>query len=61
MEGISGISQNPIQQHTISTEARTCEDYHSNRKAMGLGTGIYNTRALIFELERIVGENGKQL
>jgi hypothetical protein len=64
-EGISGISQNPIQPHTISTEARTCEDCHASRKAIGLGTGIYNTKAngvdLPFELERIVDENGKQL
>ncbi len=64
-DGLSGISTVPIQPHTISKQARTCEDCHSNRKTLGLGTGIYDPKAngvdLPFELERIVDENGKQL
>lgn len=64
-DGTSGIAHNPIQPHTISKEARTCEDCHANRKALGLGTGIYNTAAngvnIPFELERIVDEEGRQI
>ena len=60
-----GIAHNPIQPHTISREARSCEDCHSNRKALGLGTGIYNSRKngldIDFELERIVDEEGRQI
>ena len=44
---------------------RTCEDCHASRKAVGLGTGVYNSRAngldIDFELERIVDEEGKQI
>jgi hypothetical protein len=64
-EGISGIAHNPIQPHTVTRKARTCEDCHANRKALGLGTGIYNTMAngvnIPFELEQIVDEEGRQL
>lgn len=64
-DGFSGIAHNPIQPHTITKEARSCEDCHSNKKTVGLGGGIYNSKAngldLLFELERIVDENGKQL
>lgn len=64
-DGLSGISMNPIQPHTVSKESRTCEDCHANRKALGLGGGIYNTRAngvdVPFELERIVDESGRQI
>ena len=60
-----GIAHNPIQPHTISREPRSCEDCHSSRKALGLGTGIYNARKngldIDFELERIVDEEGKQI
>lgn len=64
-DGLSGISSVPLQPHTISKAARTCEDCHANRKALGLGTGVYDAKKngvdLPFELERIVDENGKQL
>jgi hypothetical protein len=64
-DGVSGISHNPIQPHTITKEARSCEDCHANPKALGLGTGIYNSRRnglnIDFELERIVDEMGTQL
>ena len=64
-DGLSGLAQNPVQPHTVTKEARTCEDCHASRKAVGLGTGIYNAKAngldIDFELERIVDENGKQL
>lgn len=64
-DGLSGIGTNPIQPHTVTKEARTCEDCHSNKKAIGLGTGIYNAKAngvdIPFELERIVDEQGKQI
>ena len=64
-DGFSGLAHNPIQPHTVTKEARTCEDCHANRKTIGLGSGIYNTKAngvdVPFELERIVDENGKQL
>ena len=64
-DGFSGIATNPIQPHTISRTARTCRDCHSNPKALGLGSGIYNIRAngvdLPFELEKIVTSQGRQL
>jgi len=64
-DGHSGIAHNPIQPHTISRVPRTCEDCHSNPKALGLGSGHYVTRhngvGLPFELERIVDEDGNQI
>ncbi len=64
-DGLSGFAQNPIQPHTVTKSARTCEDCHASSKALGLGTGIYNTRAngvdVPFELERIVDEKGRQI
>lgn len=64
-DGLSGFSHNPVQPHTISTEARTCVDCHASRKAVGLGSGIYDMQAnnidLPFEFERIVDEDGNQL
>lgn len=64
-DGTSGLAQNPIQPHTVTKEARTCEDCHASSKALGLGTGIYNSRAngldIDFELERIVDEEGRQI
>jgi len=63
--GHSGIAHNAIQPHTISRKARTCENCHSNPKALGLGSGHYSTQAngvdIPFELERIVDEDGKQI
>ena len=63
--GTSGIASNPIQPHTVSRKARSCEDCHSNPKAMGLGGGIYrpgdNGLPVGFELERIVDSQGHQL
>jgi hypothetical protein len=63
--GHSGVSHNPVFPHTVSREARACEDCHSSRKAVGLGGGVYDTRAngvdVPFELERIVDEKGRQL
>jgi len=64
-DGFSGIAHAPIQPHTISKEARTCEDCHANKKAIGLGSGFYNSQAsgvdIPFELERIVDEEGRQI
>lgn len=64
-DGTSGIATNPIQPHTVTKGARSCEDCHANRKAVGLGGGIYSTRAngvdIPFELERIVDEEGRQI
>jgi len=64
-DGFSGIAHAPIQPHTTSREARTCEDCHAHRKTLGLGQGIYDARAngldIPFELERIVDEEGKQI
>jgi hypothetical protein len=64
-DGLYGIAHNPIQPHTVTKEARTCEDCHASRKALGLGTGVYNSRAngldIPFELERFVDEQGKQI
>jgi hypothetical protein len=65
VNGTSGIGTNPIQPHTVTKEARTCEECHATTKALGLGSGIYDSQAnglpVEFELERIVDENGKQL
>jgi Cytochrome c554 and c-prime len=65
VDNTSGFAHNPIQPHTVSKESRDCVDCHMSRKAVGLGTGIYNSRAngldIDFEMEQIVDENGKQL
>ena len=64
-DGHSGIAHNPIQPHTISRKARTCENCHSESKALGLGSGHYvsqyNGIDIPFELERIVDEDGNQI
>ncbi len=64
-DGHSGIAQNPIQPHTISRGSRTCENCHSEPKAVGLGSGHYVSRFngidIPFELERIVDEDGNQI
>jgi|Deesub1362A_J573_1020465.scaffolds.fasta_scaffold00027_138 hypothetical protein len=64
-DGFSGISHNPVNPHTVTPKARTCEDCHASRKAMGLGSGFYNAAEngidIPFELEQIVDDNGKQL
>ncbi len=63
--GHYGIATNPIQPHTIRPRARSCEDCHANPKALGLGDGIYLSRAnglkLPFGLDRFVDEEGRQL
>ncbi len=68
VDGTSGISTNPVQPHTVTKEARTCNDCHMSRKALGLGGGYYNIEKnfpdgapIDFELERIVDEEGKQI
>jgi hypothetical protein len=64
-DGHSGIGHNPIQPHTISRKPRTCENCHSEPKALGLGSGHYVSRSngidIPFELERIVDEDGNQI
>ncbi len=64
-DGHSGIAQNPIQPHTMSRKPRTCENCHSEPKALGLGSGHYisalNGIDIPFELERIVDEDGNQI
>ncbi len=64
-DGIDAIATNPIQPHTVSRQARSCESCHASKKALGLGEGIYITRAngigLDFGLDRIVDEKGRQL
>ncbi len=65
VDGTKGISQEPIQTHTNSNKPRTCESCHNSRKALGLGTGIYdpiaNLLGINFELEQTVDENGIQI
>lgn len=64
-DGTSGIGTNQIQPHTTSRKARSCADCHMSTKAVGLGSGFYDSRAngldIPFELERIVDEEGRQL
>lgn len=64
-DGFSGLAHNPIQPHTITKKARSCEDCHASAKAVGLGSGYYKSRKngldIDFELERIVDEAGKQI
>jgi len=64
-DGIYAIATNPIQPHTTSKQARSCESCHASKKALGLGRGLYDTNAngidLPFSLEKIVDENGTQL
>jgi hypothetical protein len=62
VDGTLGLAHNPIQPHTVTTEARSCADCHMSRKALGLGTGIYRPRLngldLDTELEQIVTAEG---
>ncbi len=64
-DGHYGVATNPIQPHTVSKKARTCEDCHANPKTLGLGQDLYVTKAngvnLPFGLDRFVDENGTQL
>ncbi len=64
-DGVYAIATNPIQPHTTSKKARSCESCHANRKSLGLGRDLYVTEAngvdLPFSLEQIVDENGTQL
>lgn len=64
-DGHFGIAHNPIQPHTISRIPRTCENCHSEPKALGLGSGHYfsnmNGLDIPFELERLVDEDGDQI
>lgn len=64
-DGHSGLAHNQIQPHTTSRTPRTCENCHSEQKALGLGTGHYISRSngidIDFELERIVDEDGNQI
>jgi hypothetical protein len=64
-DGHSGIAHNPIQPHTVSRKARTCENCHSEPKAWGLGSGHYVSKLnginIPFELERFVDEDGNQI
>jgi hypothetical protein len=64
-DGHYGIAHNPIQPHTVSRKARTCENCHSEPKALGLGSdlyvSVYNGIDIPFELERIVDEEGNQI
>ncbi|BCR05625.1 c-type cytochrome [Desulfuromonas versatilis] len=65
VDGTSGIGTNPIQPHTISKKGRGCADCHMSSKALGLGSGFYDSQKnglpIDFELERIVDEEGNQL
>jgi hypothetical protein len=64
-DGHYGTAMNPVQPHTVSRRARSCEDCHSSRKALGLGTGVYVSRLngldIPYELEQIVDEDGNQI
>jgi formate-dependent nitrite reductase cytochrome c552 subunit len=64
-DGHYGIAHNPIQPHTVTRQARTCENCHSETKALGLGSGhymsVFNQVDIPFELERIVDEDGVQI
>lgn len=64
-DGLTGITHAPLQPHTVSREARTCEGCHAGRKALGLGTGLYDSRAngipVPFGLDSMVSEDGEQL
>lgn len=64
-DGHSGMAQNPIVPHTTTGKARTCESCHASKKALGLGSGVYDSRKngldIDFELERIVDEDGNQI
>jgi len=63
--GLPGLAQNPVQPHSISRKARSCEDCHNNPKALGLGDGLLDPQAqgwsFNFPLDKIVDEKGRQL
>ncbi len=64
-DGFYAIATNPIQPHTVSKKARSCEGCHASTKALGLGQDIYITSSngvnIPFSLEKFVDINGTQL
>ncbi|TWT52491.1 hypothetical protein Pla22_01150 [Rubripirellula amarantea] len=57
-EGQLAIDMSPVQPHTTTTEARTCESCHASAKALGLGIGStrpWNEQHTV-DLETIDGE-----
>lgn len=65
ISGASRLSMNPVQPHSTTRAARSCESCHSDPKALGLGSGYVVTRdqgwAIDFPLDRMVDEEGRQL
>jgi hypothetical protein len=63
--GLSGLAQNPVQPHSISRQARSCEDCHNNPKTLGLGDGTLDPKtqgwSFNFPLDKIVDEQGRQI
>lgn len=52
----------PVQPHTSSRKARSCESCHSRPKTLGLGIDRFNTTGLIpFDWSQVVSEEGGQL
>jgi len=64
-DGLAGFAHNPVQPHTATKKARQCEDCHSSPKALGLGSGVFNSAAnglpVPFEPDKTVDARGKQL
>lgn len=65
---LPGWSMNPIQPHTVSKEARSCESCHTIEKSLGLGLSPGASAAvassglsMLVPLERMVDEKGMQL
>lgn len=62
---LPGWALNPIQPHTMQRNARTCEDCHTSRKALGLGSGYYNTAdnglPISIEPDQLVTRDGVQV
>jgi len=57
-EGQNATTMSPIQPHTITKEARSCESCHTSSKALGLGTSATNLK---HNYSQFVDENGTQL
>ena len=67
IEGLNALAMSPVQPHTITKEARSCESCHTSPKALGLGIGngllkVNSSQpTLRYNLSQFIDENGTQL
>lgn len=64
-KALPGWALNPAAPHTVQRNAKTCEDCHNSRKALGLGEGYYNAKdngiSVDIDPTQLVKEDGTQV